>query len=236
MIALNKLENDILAICNRADEMLWSAYGQSTSAPCGHFVFPSPRDSHKVKRRVSEQEARLAYIETLIENERKYAIEAPTAKRYAFKQDATERAAMTDLCVYARGQEQECNVEFKSGGASNNRTSNNNEHIRKDVEKLLREEPWGVWYHLLRECNSATVASLVAVLNKKIDEVAAERQDLAARGMSVHICVLESGVSLHWSAKHDSGRAVAKLPEFDKASGGVWKTSARSVGWTVREI
>ena len=53
-----------------------------------------------------------------------------------------------------------CNVEFKAQGASS--SAKDKSSIYKDVQKLLREPVWGLWFHLLNSVNNSTIKNSLA--------------------------------------------------------------------------
>ena len=78
---------------------------------------------------------------------------SPTASR---NRGAGEKAqkALTDLVLYRHGHDEPAlAVEFKSGGRSGR--SEVDEGIRKDVAKVLAEQPDALWFHVVRDANSA---------------------------------------------------------------------------------
>ena len=161
-----------------------------TSATEDIFLFPRYRNN---KLRVSEQEARFAFVEALCRRSLRYSIETPTSKRYQFKGNTNKISAQTDLSVYdMNGKSSICNVEFKAHGASKD-----NPAIKKDVEKLLREPVWGLWFHILKGVNNSTINNLISVITRHICQVQEELDnDVEASGLTLHICVLRYGFSL----------------------------------------
>lgn len=196
--------------CRRTDRLLWEAYGRSgdlSEIPdrCRLF-FPMEHEGKKL--RVSEQEARFAFVEALRTGGRfRYSVETPTRKRYQFKgKKAT--SAQTDLTLRDLDTGcRRCNVEFKEGGwsiggegsnGSGESTKSNVFPIYKDVLKLMREPVWGLWFHLLESANSATIRNLLEVIREQIREVreGKYKDDIEAKGLTLHLCVLKHGLSL----------------------------------------
>lgn len=117
--------------------------------------------------RVSEQEARFAFVEALSGTSVYYSVETPTKGKYCFKgTSGNERSAQTDLTLYvANGGQLNhwVNVEFKKGNAPD-------AEIMKDIEKLIKEQSLcpiiGNWFHLLENADRGTFNSLFGKLEK----------------------------------------------------------------------
>lgn len=195
--SLQKLRSDISEVCERTDRLLWDAYARSADNQLGGnrmgcLVFPRKRDN---SLRVSEQEARFAFVETLLSQKSlRYSVEAPTSKTYSFT-GKKPISAQTDLQVHDLADVGVCNVEFKKGGIS---SSNNSEihSIYKDLEKLLREPFWGLWFHLIEGTDNSTIKHLTEVIAQQISKVQLKRNDVGAPGLTLHICLLRPGFSL----------------------------------------
>ena len=148
------IADDLLEMNRRVAYALWNV-ASSTSPPSGlspRLVFPNLRSG---KTRVSEQEARLLWCTMLQETSYYYAVEAPTTKTY-IQTGKKGQSARTDVALYeASGSSLHriANIEFKAG-------SSTPEQIRKDLEKLIREEISGNWFHLLYARNSETLPNL----------------------------------------------------------------------------
>ena len=218
---LGGVEQDefIAAICEDVDVMLMASHDLShgrVASAGSRLLFPMKRGA----RRVSEQEVRFLFahaIEAVAEpGELYYAVEVPTEKKYHFSSDGV-RSASTDLSLYrASDLDHPClNVEFKAKGRSANRLVDR--VVRKDIAKLLAEPCDGLWYHLLKNANSATVRSLVELFNEALVELAGGRladftsAPVQAKRITFHICVLEQRLSLHCAidvAPDGSGAAL----------------------------
>ena len=118
---------EIASACRRTDSLLWNAYARSKRQPGeGRLVFPRYRTRDEKKDqciseqgalRVSEQEARFAFVEALSQSPFSYSVETPTSKGYSFS-GMKKLSAQTDLTVRdASGRCRICNVEFKKGGS-----------------------------------------------------------------------------------------------------------------------
>ena len=87
-----ELHPDISSACRRSDSLLWDAYARSTDSQPdasgeGRLVFSRYRkkdDGTKGDLRVSEQEARFAFVEALYQGPFRYSVETPTDKLYKF--------------------------------------------------------------------------------------------------------------------------------------------------------
>ena len=195
-----ELHPDISSTCRRADSLLWDAYARSTDSQPdasgeGRLVFPRYRDK---RLRVSEQEARFAFVEALCQGPFRYSVETPTDKLYKFTGKKC-LSAQTDLAVHdASGKCRICNVEFKEGGIS---PSNNSKisAIYKDVQKLLSEPRWGLWFHILERVNSETIPHFLNVIAQQIKKVQNDCElsvGEKSKGLTLHVCVLKPSFSL----------------------------------------
>jgi len=138
------------------------------SATSPSLVFPSYRPTTlngPQRARISEAEARVLYCLALASLKMPFAVEVPTTQQYAFS-GTTRMSARTDLVVYASRPDasrpdapqtlmRSLAIEFK---AHNPRV----EAIRKDLEKLLREQYDGLWFHVLDNADSKTIPALMA--------------------------------------------------------------------------
>ena len=171
-------------LCRRADEVLWQSYRfamGAAGAPWPRVMFPQKGQV----RRVGEQEARFAFVAALLAEEGPepwaFAAEVPTRLSYRFaNRGAGEKAqrALTDLVLYRHGHDEPAlAVEFKAGGRSGR--SEIDESIRKDVAKILAEQPDALWFHVVRSANSETLQGLLRTLDEAISRLsspfAAER-------------------------------------------------------------
>ena len=220
-------QTDISALCHKTDCVLWDAYRQGTVSGSNRLIFPKLRDGN---RRISEQEARFAFVEALHTTSLKYSIETPTDKEYSFSNNGS-RSAMTDLSIYHQQGKNVCNVEFKSRGKS--AKANDLEPIRKDLEKLFREKTWGLWFHVLESVNSKTLSNLLEVLAKQSCCVRGLKSDIESYGLTIHICVLKHGFSVQKNLPIDFSPAEMKVDLF------VSRDSLKSVrdlnGWRLHE-
>lgn len=189
------LNGDIARLCQRADTILWSAFAHATgnppnARPAGRLVVPRYRAN---KLRVSEQEARFAFVEALGKSPLRYSVETPTRKLYGFS-GGEERSAQTDLTIRDEDAGVLCNVEFKSRGFSPDADPKDLARIDKDIEKLVRERVPGLWFHLLKSVDNQTINRLFDVLG---DEDRYRYPDIESPGLAVHLCVLKQGFSIH---------------------------------------
>lgn len=192
---------DILRLCKQTDHKLWAAYKRSnrcdfSDTGTGKLIFPRYRNEGL---RVSEQEARFAFVEVLQSSPFMYSVETPTIGIYTFS-GTKPISAQTDLTLYdCTGTERVCNVEFKCKGFSPD--AKDDLSISKDIEKLLREPVRGLWFHLMERVNSTTINKLLSVMKKTVHPVCKkikeELNDIDTKGLSFHICVLSEGYSIH---------------------------------------
>ena len=202
-------------LCRRADEILWSSYRFAMGLPDA----PWPRVMLPQKgqvRRVGEQEARFAFVADLLAEPGAepwaFAAEVPTRLSYRFAHHgAGQKAqkALTDLALYRHGHDQPAlAVEFKSGGRSGK--SEIDESIRKDVAKILAEQPDALWFHVVRSATSATLQGLLRALDEAVSRLSSpirlseylatgKTVEPRAKKIAFHICVLnpDATASIH---------------------------------------
>jgi len=205
---MNRFHPDIRKACRHSDFGLWEAFSRSRRDephPSGHgrLLFPEYRNG---SLRVSEQEARFAFVESLSDGKLLYSVEAPTSKRYQFT-GKTPLSAQTDLAIYDETGVRICNVEFKAKGVR----GSGGEHfpIYKDLQKLLREPVWGLWFHLLESVDNSTINGFLRVMAEQIARVQRDfPDDIESPGLTIHICVLQHG----FAVQRDLGFAVGSGP------------------------
>ena len=196
---MNRICPDISLACQHADNCLWEAYERSAldrfiGPREGRLVFPKYRDKLGGSLRVSEQEARFAFVESLNRGSLLYSVEAPTDKLYQFT-GKTKMSAQTDLALHNENGQRICNVEFKAKGFSPSACRHFS--ISKDLQKLLREPIWGLWFHLLESVNNSTINKLLNVIAVQIWNVQQKyKDDIDSPGLTIHICVLRHRFSL----------------------------------------
>jgi len=203
------------ALCRRTDEVLWSSHRFAmgvAGAPWPRVLFPQ---KGKV-RRVGAQEARFAFVAALLAEPSPepwaFAAEVPTRLSYRFAHHGAgvkAQKALTDLALYRHGHDEPAlAVEFKSGGRSGR--SEIDEGIRKDVAKILAEQPDALWFHVVRDANTATLQGLLHTLDEAISRLSSpvRLSDYLAAGKTVeprakkiafHLCLLNAEMtgSLH---------------------------------------
>ena len=182
-------------VCARADVVLWDAFTRSQQRDIDNFgegklLFPEYRGG---SLRVSEQEARFAFVEALCQGPLKYSVEAPTNKRYQFT-GKSPLSAQTDLAIHDSTGARICNIEFKAKGVST--PAGNHFAIYKDLQKLLREPKWGLWFHLFEAVNNSSINDFLSVIAQEIEKVRSEFDDIESPGLTIHVCVLRQRFSI----------------------------------------
>ena len=195
---MRSLHPEVSAICKHADKILWDAFvrsgeGELDTYSEGHLIFPRYRKKDDL--RVSEQEARFAFVEALNRGPFWYSVEVPTSKKYS-PSGKGSRSASTDLQLQELDNTAVCNIEFKAHGVSTDAADKSS--IYKDVEKLLCERVWGIWFHLLDGVDKTTINKFLSVIVEQAGRVRKESNNkIESPGLTLHICVLRYGFSLH---------------------------------------
>lgn len=185
-----KIEQDILKINQQVCFDLWNIAnvksGPSEQSP--RLILPQKRDE---SIRISEQESRILYCGTLNMLDYYYSIETPTEQKY-IQSGKTPVSASSDMSLYIHREkdkenssfEKIVNIEFKAHNPDY-------EHLRKDIEKLVRERLTGNWFHTLKNVDSGTLPSLFEKFKKSFIECAGMTDGQIS--IIFCFCVMEKG-------------------------------------------
>jgi hypothetical protein len=211
-------------LCQRTDDILWASYRFAlgvADAPWPRVMFPQKGQ----ERRVGEQEARFAFVAALLADTGAepwaFAAEVPTRLSYRCAQRGTgvkAQRGVTDLALYRHAHDEPAvAVEFKSGGRSGK--SEIDESIRKDVARILAEQPDALWFHVVRSVSDSTLAGLLRTLDAAISRLSNPYRlsDYLAPGKTIepraktiafHICVLNPDMtaSIHRVLEYSPGK------------------------------
>jgi len=225
-------------MCRETDRRLWNAYhwrkiGSRPAKPFSRLVFPSYANGNI---RVSEQEARFAFLESILDGEFFYSVETPTDEQYQFKGDGS-RAAQTDFTVLSEDDVRILNVEFKKDIDID---AKDGVDAYKDVQKLLRESASGMWFHLVESVNSATLGKILCRLCSEFSKgLRAPELNLGGNSKIIlfHVCVLKQGFSIHkgvgFSQSSDSHEAEFAFSY--KVSRQRFNGSSNANGWDIHQ-
>ena len=155
-------------VARSVDTLLWHTYHacleHDTKRLPSALYFVNRSESRKgvPQLRVSEQEARFAFVRELENNCRLlYAVERPTERLYCQSGESSTKASF-DLGIFDQSGELAANVEFKAGGISDRARST--ARISKDLEKLLLDPGPAVWFHILEAVDNSTLGNLLKVI------------------------------------------------------------------------
>ncbi len=172
--------DELKGLSKAVSDKLWEMTDDGPGRP--HLIFPEYRDK---RIRVSEQESKIIFTKVLDQSHWFYSVETPTVQTYV-QSGATPLSARTDISLYETSSPSSklVNIELKAHNTTK-------ENLRKDLEKLLREEIDGLWFHTLENCNSAT---LPRICKKFMDAFYDLRQYFGGkpRIILVVFCVLET--------------------------------------------
>jgi hypothetical protein len=200
---------DVFEINRRICFNLWDMVDVH-SEPCGltpRLILPEKRNKDV---RISEQESRILYCGLLNTLNYYYSIETPTEQKY-MQLGTKPISASSDLSLYRHDGgvlKKVMNVEFKAHNPSF-------EHIRKDIEKLVREGIPGNWFHTLKSIDNRTLPVLFEKLSKSLKDFADE-----ALGIGVSIlfcfCVIEKkwACMKHFHYNQQQGDYASFVDEF----------------------
>jgi hypothetical protein len=174
---------DVMEINRRLFYDLWNI-SDVAGSPTGlspRLILPKRRSQDI---RISEQEARFLYCNLLNNLNYYYSVETPTEDVYTQK-GLVPQSAASDLSLYVYENNKfnkVVNVEFKAHNPSK-------EHIRKDIEKLVKEKTYGNWFHTLRNVDSKT---LIVLFGKMMDSLKSCKELVESQSSIVFsFCVLE---------------------------------------------
>jgi hypothetical protein len=169
------------------------------------LIWPIKRDD---SRRISEQESKILFCHYLDRSPWVYSVETPTRGTYV-QSGQTPLSARIDVTLYRdrTPDSRLVNIELK---AHNPPIKN----IQKDLEKLLREQIPGVWFHTLRNTNRRTLRSLSRKFTRSFRDL---KDDLAGtdRTLLFAICILEKGQLLQTELVVN-GDAASTLKRVDQ--------------------
>jgi len=238
-------------LCRRTDEVLWNSYRFALGVPDA----PWPRVMFPLKgheRRVSEQEARFAFVAALLADADAepwaFAAEVPTRLSYRFAQRGSgvkAQRALTDLALYRHAHDEPAlAVEFKSGGRSGK--SEMDESIRKDVAKVLAEQPDALWFHVVRSVNNATLQGLLRTLDAAISRLSnpfklsaylapGKTVEPRSKTIAFHICVLNPDMtaSIHRVLDYVPGKPKGDFFTIETTATRTSLEIADGQGWSV---
>jgi len=142
-------------LSNTVSGKLWDMVEDSPERP--HLIFPGYRDG---RVRISEQESKTLFANILEGSRWFYSVETPTAQTYV-QSGTTPLSARTDISLYDNSNlsSKLVNIELKAHNPSK-------ESFRKDLEKLVREEINGLWFHTIENCNQRTLPSIFDKITK----------------------------------------------------------------------
>ena len=203
-----QLIKDIIEINRRVCFNLWNIASVN-----GHSSGFSPRLILPKKRsgeiRISEQESRVLYCSVLNNLNYYYSIETPTENVYKQK-GISPVSASSDLSIYIQSGDEFSkisNVEFKAHNP-------NVEHIRKDIEKFIKENVTGNWFHTLKNIDNKTIHKLF----DKFKNSFIECSDLICCRLSFVfcICVIEKQWACikEFSFDPNNGNAIDYVSDF----------------------
>jgi hypothetical protein len=237
------LADELINLNRHVARALWTVTTTAKAPPdlSPHMIFPELSSSQE---RVSEQEARHLYC-ALVEKEASYyyyALEAPTTKTYQFKGSKPLRAR-TDLALYEHIDTKWtriANIEFKAHIPPKG-------SIEKDIEKLIREDIVGNWFHLLQNADRETLKrlfeKLAVAIKDSIAQCTKHGYEIRERKIVFCFCVLNLRVADHpqlYLLKHFDSICSAqkcmsearKLFDSGKSVSNVLQDLAR-VGWEI---
>jgi hypothetical protein len=164
-------------------EELISIHPRSNQASEYGLRFPRKRDG---SLRISEQESKHLLAQHIRADRRFcYSVETPTTQTYRQKGNS-DMSARVDLSLVDHSGQPCVNIELKAHYCAV-------ENIRKDLEKLVRENTTGVWFHTLEKGDPGRVETLFGTFRMAFRQLSAH---LGASETSylISICSVEAGM------------------------------------------
>jgi hypothetical protein len=195
---MNNIAEGVVELFRAVARALWcvasSARAPSITSP--RVIFPNLRSGEE---RVSEQEVRAIILCELNKTPYHCAVEVPTKNTYRFT-GSTGLSARTDVGLWGFADtefRQIANIECKAHNPPE-------ESIKKDIEKLIREEIVGGWFHLLRNANLGTFKSLFNKFASAIEDRIAATKDHPIRESKIVFCFCVLDRKLYLLKRFDS--------------------------------
>jgi len=182
---------------------LISIYSRSNQKNSHGLIFPRKRDG---SLRISEQEAKHLFVHYANSDKRFcYSVETPTTQTYRQK-GSTAMSARVDLTLVGQPGEPCVNIELKAHYCGV-------ENIRKDLEKLVRENTAGVWFHTLETGSQSRLRSLLGTFRLAFQPLA-DYLKKSDTSYLITICVLDAGL-LYWRWLSLTGNLDGNLAAID---------------------
>jgi hypothetical protein len=214
--AAHETQSYLESLVGRVAGDLISIYFRPNQVTDHGLIFPRKRDG---SLRISEQEPKHLFLQNARADGRFcYSVETPTTQTYCQK-GTSGMSARVDLTLVGRPEQPSVNIELKAHNCGT-------ENIRKDLEKLVRENTMGVWFHTLEKGDRFQVQSFLGTFRTAFGQLSAY---LGASNTSylISICSLEARL-LYWRWLVLTGNLDLNLAAIDSAfqehglSSGAW--------------
>ena len=212
------------AITSKVAADLIRVYSHSRSNQAGGYglSFPRKRDG---SLRVSEQESKFLFGQHLTLDQRfHFSVETPTSETYQ-QTGAGPISARTDLTIYGQDLQRAAHIELKA------HYDCSVENIRKDLEKLVREQRTGVWFHTLEREDNWRLKELISKFREAFERLSDHLQTTNTACL-VSFLVLETGL-LRWKWLQFTGELGRNLSAVHLAFD---ESSLDSASWTTYRI
>ena len=177
----------------------------SSANECGNLVFTQ---TYREMPKIREPEVRYVYCKILEEKNYTFGLEVPTKEDYAFT-GKKSRSALTDLSIFGEKREK-VNIEFKEGQPKQ-------DQVDKDIEKLIREQDPGIWFHIFQTRNPnpdhsrGTLERLIHKLNKSIS-----KYEVKGKSWIQFIIIVKGYKELWFLTKQKRDLNRISLADFDR--------------------
>jgi hypothetical protein len=214
--ATHEAQSYLESLVGRVADDLISIYSQSNQESDHGLVFPRKRDG---SLRISEQEPKHLFLQHAQADKRFcYSVETPTTQTYRQK-GTSDMSARVDLTLLGQPGQPRVNIELKAHNCGI-------ENIRKDLEKLIREDTTGVWFHTLERGDRVQVQSLLGAFRMAFGQLSAYL-GTSKTSYLISICLLEAKL-LHWRWLNLAGNlelnmaAIGNVFQEHSLNSGAW--------------
>jgi hypothetical protein len=169
-------------------------------------------------QRVSEQEAKQVYLYILWRDQQcRFSVETPTCEPHG---ETQRRSANVDVSLFTCGHKLSAHIEFKD---------KNRDDIPSSLEKLVREEKVGGWFHTLENADQGTLPSIGRKLIHAFADIVHYLEDSEPHPCLFCFCIIKKKILLlRWITLGGEG----SFAECEQAFRDLKVSSSTASSWT----
>jgi hypothetical protein len=176
---LPEIEDYLQSLFSGVGDELLNVYNRTKAPDVPGHIFPRTRSGDI---RVSEQEPKQCFLRKLDSDSRyRFSVETPTREAHG----AGTNSGRVDATLYMNGHNIDAHVEFKQGNCEP-------DQIRTSLEKLVREEKLGGWFHTLEAADRGTLPSIANMLVESLDKICDYLEESEPHPCLFAFCILKS--------------------------------------------